>query len=217
MDFFCRTLWGKFVIRVTLQPEPIGFDANVRKPGMKFLAINHAPSIKDFKNYTYWKWAAADLHAAYRGICAYTCFYLPPPGTIDHFFPKSRRPNLAYEWSNLRLASHRVNGYKADRMDIVDPCDVEPGWFIMDIPSCLVRPGPGIANQVAEQVENTIRILRLNDDDAFVQERCNLMLEYAEGNVSLDFISRRYPFLAVEITRQGIVHTANTLFKRPGA
>ena len=204
------------MIPVALQPEPAGFNANVREPGQRFLAVKPHPSNKDFKGNTFWKWAATELHAAYRGICAYTCFYQMQPGSIDHFLPKSSYPNLAYEWGNLRLASHRVNLYKRDSVDVVDPFAVQPHWFAMDVPSCLIRPGDGLDEPLTSQIQRTIDVLRLNSDDVFVQERCDMMYAYARGDVSLDFLRRRCPFLAAEIERQGLQATASAIFKRPG-
>ena len=201
---------------MVLQPEPVGFDFNVRQPGARFLAANPNPSNKDYRGNTYWRWAADELHAAYRGICAYTCFYLLPPGTIDHFRPKSAQANLAYEWNNLRLASYRVNVYKRDSVEVLDPFVIQPGWFVMDVPSCLIRPGEQLGEPITSQVQKTIDVLKLNDDDTFVQERCDIMLDYAKGNVSLDFLQRRFPFLAVEIVRHGLEAAALAIFKSPG-
>lgn len=86
---------------------------------------------------------------------------MPPPGTTDHFLPKSTRPRDAYEWSNFRLCSHRVNGYKGDSILVIDPFVVQPGWFVLDFPSCLVRPGPEVAPMLAEQINMTITVLKL--------------------------------------------------------
>lgn len=208
------------MIHVSAQPEPSDFNNNVRRPGQRFLApflaADTKPRSKEFqKKGAFWKNAINNLHAAYNGICAYTCFYLvSPESSVDHYLPKSRYPQLAYDWSNFRLSKPRVNHHKGDSEDVVDPFIIQNGWFVLDFPSCLVSPSKGLPIIVAEQVNKTIQVLKLNQDDDFVQERCDLMLDYAEGKVSLDFLSKRYPFLAVEIVRQGIQHTANTLFKR---
>jgi len=52
------------------------------------------------------------MYEAYDGVCAYTGMrmhrVLSDP-TIDHFVPKSKRPDLAYEWTNYRLALAKVD------------------------------------------------------------------------------------------------------------
>lgn len=202
------------MIPVTPQAEPPGFDAAVRKPGHAFLVATPNPSSKDFtKRGSYWKNAAIDLHTAYSGVCAYSCFYMPPPATIDHFLPKSTRPMEAYEWSNFRLCSHRLNLHKGASTAVIDPFVVQPGWFVLDFPGCLVKPGTGLNAVLTAEVAATIDALCLNSDDNLVQERCDLMMHYARGEITLPFLVGRYPFLAVEIERQGIQNTVAQIFK----
>jgi len=144
--------------------------------------------------------------------------YIPTPaGTIDHFIPKARRPDLAYEWQNLRLALHRMNLYKGDSTDVLDPFTIQSGWFVLDFPSCLVRPGFGLTPEQTRQVEASIATLKLNTDDSLVQDRCDVMVMFAQDHVGLGFLQRRYPFLAAEIVRQGIQQTARAIFKTPQA
>lgn len=154
-----------------------------------------------------------NLYEAYRRICAYSCMYMPTPGTIDHFYPKSTRPDLSYEWSNYRLAHHRLNANKGASTAVLDPFTIQDGWFVLDFPSCLVRPGSNLPGQATEKIEETIRVLKLNDDDILVQERCDLMVSLARGDVALSFLSIRYPFLAKEIIRQGIQQQLHRIFK----
>lgn len=200
------------MISVVPQPEPPNFNSDVREPGNRLIRRNQKIAGKNIKNY--WKKISSDLHASYQGICAYTCMYIMPPGSVDHFLPKAKHLNLAYEWSNYRLASQRVNQHKSDSADVIDPFNIQPGWFVLDFPSCLVCPGDRLSKLVEEQIEKTINVLKLNDDDTLVQERCDMMLMYTDGEVELGFLSRRYPFLALEIERQNIQDTVNEIFKR---
>ena len=116
--------------------------------------------------------------------------------------PKANHPHLAYEWDNFRLASGRVNSSKGNLQTILDPFEVEDDWFLMDIPDCLLKPNPALPKDLRGQIAGTINSLRLNQDDNYVQERCNILMDYARGDVSHGFIQRRYPFIAKEITRQ---------------
>ncbi len=129
--------------------------------------------------------------------------YLPEQGSVDHFLPKTTHPRLAYEWSNFRLASGRVNNSKSNLSGILDPFQIQDDWFYMDLPACLLRPNPALEKPLRKQIANTINSLRLNQDDNYVQDRCNILLDYARGDVSIGFLERRYPFLAREVIRQG--------------
>jgi hypothetical protein len=56
--------------------------------------------------------------------------------------------------------------------------------------------------------------LRLNDDDNYVQERCNILMDFVRADVSADFLQRRYPFLAKEVARQQLSQEdLRTLFR----
>lgn len=151
----------------------------------------------------FWRRIRKELHAAYGGVCAYTCMYILPPGSVDHFLPASRFRNLAYEWSNYRFACAQANSYKGDSIEVIDPFLVRDGWFVIDFPSCLVRPAAHLPLQIKERIEKSIEVLQLNRADHFVQERCDIILEFLGGHLTLDFLFRRYPFLGKEIERKG--------------
>jgi hypothetical protein len=199
VDLICRETRGKNLIRIAGQSEPAGFDKNVRQPGLAFIAANPAGT----KLANYWKLARSDLHQAYAGVCAYTCFYVPGFGSVDHFLPKTTHPAYAYEWSNYRLSSAEANSYKGESTEVLDPFIVADNWFVMDFPSCLMRPAPHLSSAVATQVEKTIEVLWLNTADRFVQERCEIVLFFVDGHCTIKYLQQRYPFIAKEITRQG--------------
>lgn len=141
----------------------------------------------------------------YRAICAYSGCWVPTQASVDHFLPKSVRPDLAYEWSNYRLCSDKINSYKADSTDVADPFHVLGGWFCLDFDTFYVKPGHGLRPSVSRLVRSTIRVLRLNNDDALVNLRFEVVEDYALGNLTFRFLERRYPFIAHELRRQGLI------------
>lgn len=200
------------MIHVDPQPEYPEFDLEVRTPGLRFLEMTPCPSSRDFNRHNYWNKARKHLHRSYSGLCAYTSLYLEDSDSVDHFLPKTKYPHLAYEWDNYRLARQKVNFNKGSSEQVLDPFTIQNGWFVMDCPSCLITPGPGLDSDTKTQVENTIGVLKLNADDGLVQERCDWLVSLAKDEITLDFLRRRYPFLASEITRQGIEQDLKTVF-----
>ena len=188
------------------------FDSEVRIPGLEFLETTPCPSSRDFSGHNYWNRARSHLRQLYSGFCAYTSLYLVDSDSVDHFLPKVKYPHLAYEWNNYRLARQKVNFSKGNSEKVLDPFTIQNGWFVIDCPSCLVRPGAGLDAETRNRVEDTISILKLNDDDNLVQERCDWLVSLAKGEITMSFLLKRYPFLAIEITRQGIEQDLNTLF-----
>lgn len=198
------------------RPEPKDFDAEVRRPGQSFLRHHPNPSTRDWNSNRYWKKAHNWMYSSYDGICAYSGEWIAKPASIDHFLPKNRHPYLAYEWSNYRLSSPRLNQYKDDYEGLIDPFSVNSGWFVLELPSCLIRPGDGLSAKEKKKIEKTIRILRLNDDDDLVQNRCNMLVYLAKGDISLNFLRAKYPYLVSEITRQGLLDKIKTFFLPEG-
>lgn len=204
------------MIPVTPKPEPVEFDVRVRNFGNAFLATCPAPKGKEWHGHNYWKAVNDDLYRLYGGICAYTGEWFPRTSStpsVDHFIPKCFAPNLAYEWSNYRLATQKANSNKGDATGIADPFTISPGWFVLDLPSCLIKPGDGLTRANFAMVERTIRVLKLNNDDEYVQGRCDIILYYIKGDISLNYMWAKYPYIAYELTRQNMLDEVKIMFK----
>ena len=107
-----------------------------------------------------------------------------------------------YEWRNYRLACALMNARKGARENVLDPFEVEDGWFALELVEFQILPGTGLPPDVAAAVQETIKCLRLSD-----HVRCKARAEYAEhywgGEISLGYLKRRTPFVAKELARQG--------------
>jgi hypothetical protein len=132
---------------------------------------------------------------------------------VDHFLPRSVRPDLAYEWGNYRLAFAKLNAYKRSSTDVLDPFHIQTGWFVLNFDNFFVESNTGLPAEVESAVQTTISILRLNTDDFLVQLRFSVVKEYAKGDWSFDFLRRRYPFIASELQRQNLIETIKAYFQ----
>ena len=202
------------MIRVQAKTEYPEFDRQVRRKGRRFLKSYPNPNSKQFRKHTYWNAALKELYAAYDHLCAYTTRELVQTGSVDHFRPKSKYPHLAYEWDNYRLARQTINSRKADSEDVIDPFEVCEGWFILDMPSCLIKPGQDIAQEIRDAVNTTIDVLGLNSDERLVEERCRLLVNLADGNITLKYLESHCPFLSTEVRRQQVHDSLKQIFSR---
>ena len=191
------------MIKVQPQPEPADFAAKVRSRGQALLRITPRPTREDYRKCPYWKDCLQQLHSAYGEVCAYSAMWIPTGYTLDHFRPKGRYPTLAYEWSNYRLAMDIVNNSKADKETVLDPFLITNGWFILDKATLWVQPEPTLAAAVRTMVQSSITALKLNHD-RLVRMRFQILRGYMDGKQRFDSIQEKYPFIAAEITRQGI-------------
>ena len=199
------------MMRVHPAPEPDAFDEMVRQPGRpaldrlaaeKYSGSKEAVPAREFP--PHWRKSLDDLLAAYQRICSYLCLYIPR-GTgarsVDHMVPKSLAWDQSYEWNNYRLACSLMNSRKGDAVHVLDPFEVEDGWFALELVAFQVLPADGLPDPTATAVDDTIRRLRLNDEEC-----CGAREEYAEEywreNVTFDYVKRRAPFVASELCRQ---------------
>jgi hypothetical protein len=212
------------MIHVELQPEPPDFDARVRQPGRSAIAeltggppalkrpgprrkkiADRPEDIPPEKLPPFWTECLSALHEAYRGICAYVCIYIERvtgAGTVDHLVAKSRDVHRAYEWDNYRLACSLMNARKAAIPDVLDPFEVEDGWFQLDLISFQIRPNPVLDEPLKARIQGTIDRLGLADRECR-QLRETYFTEYDKGHIDFDYLHRRAPFVALEIQRQG--------------
>lgn len=184
------------------KPEPDDFEVKVRAPGRAFLRHVPNPSTQQFNRNGHWQKCLPQLYAAYGGVCAYSACWLPMESSVDHFVPKSVDKDLAYEWSNYRLSSLRLNSYKGERTDVLDPFLILKGWFVLNLTNFLVEANTGLEPQIETAVRNTIKALRLNRDDVLVNLRFRIVRDYAKNLMPFDFLSIYYPFIASELDRQ---------------
>ena len=210
------------MIPVKPAPEPTDFDRTVRQPGLRAIAelVGEAPQrhagkafdqVADSRDMIppasfppYWRGALDGLQAAYDRVCAYLCVRISTDPSVDHYVAKSRRWDLVYEWSNYRLACAAMNSYKGEYGDVLDPFELQDGWFALELVEFQVVPGAGLADSDADRVQATIRRLRLN-----VPRFCRIRAEFAEarwsGAITDAYLARHSPFVARELHRQGRV------------
>ncbi|TCD47202.1 hypothetical protein [Chlorobium sp. N1] len=199
------------MIHVDEQPEPQSFDAEVRSKGVAWLrknrialdrALPKGATLKPF-----WRSCLDDLHVSYNHYCAYLAISIERVtggGSVDHFIAKSKRVDLAYEWSNYRLACSLMNSRKRDYEDVLDPFEVENGWFRLELVSGRIYPDPGLPVERKETVRATIDRLGL-DDAQCRATRASHFQEYLELLYPEAYLRKRSPFVWHEASRQGLL------------
>ncbi len=148
---------------------------------------------------------------AYDRICAYMAIWIEEVtgvGTIDHMIPRSVDWNHVYEWDNYRLACSLMNSRKNDAIAVLDPFQVEPGWFELDLVGMQVRASGTVSPNIRDRLERTIERLRLNENDCRAARRVYFE-NHIDQSISYAYLCRRAPFLAMEIRRQGFLRNGD--------
>lgn len=192
------------MIHVDRQPEPSDFGSKVRQPGRAWLAAN--PDAEPAEWPPHWRKCLGDLLDRYGRVCAYLCIRIPHgvgASSVDHLAPKSKHKDQAYEWGNYRLVCLRMNSRKSAFEDVLDPFEIDDGWFVLDLTALQVMPASHLPSELREQVQATIDRLRLNDKECR-DARAMYYDEYVAGHCNRDFLRRWSPFVAMELDRQGL-------------
>lgn len=213
------------MIRVEREPEPAEFHDAVRAKGaaalLELIGDPRAPKrpgpkrkkvadrIADIPSKAlpaFWTDALPALRSAYGDRCAYLAMRIHPAtglATVDHLRPKTHAPWLAYEWANYRLAAHRVNTFKDD-LPVLDPFEIQEGWFHLDLGNFRIEPSDLASALVRQEVDWTIRALRLNEETFRLcrQEYYDLYNGVGCDPLPLSWLQRECPFVARELARQ---------------
>lgn len=200
------------MIPVKKQPPPANFVEKVEKPGNKLLAENPHPKKSELK--PYWRRIERELYEAYNHICAYSCLRIERVTggrTVEHFKPTSKCPEEAYSWDNYRLVCWRLNGRKGDHEDVLDPFTLPDGWFVIDFPSLLMYPGEHLTEKQALQVKNTIKRLKLNDEES-ITDRQDKLRKYVMYPLPFGYLEEIAPFIALELKRQGLADITHPMW-----
>lgn len=199
------------MIPVTPQPEPDDFDEKVRRKGLKYLQENGIELDRSLPSGTklpsYWRDCLDDLYSRYHGLCAYLAIFferVTGGGSVDHFIAKSKRADLAYEWSNYRLASSIMNSRKGEFDDVLDPFEIHEDMFHLELVSGRIYPNPRLPAGELRRVTNTITRLGL-DDPGCRETRARHYQYYCEESYTGDFLKRHSPFVWREANRQGLL------------
>ena len=199
------------MIHVVAKQEPEQFDTKVRQKGLSWLLKNKIPFEQPLPSNTdipaYWRDCLDELYQCHDGCCAYLAVFferVTGGGSVDHFVAKSQKAALAYEWSNYRLASSRMNSRKGIYDDLLDPFEVENGWFHLELVTGHIYPNPGLREELKASVQTTIDRLGL-DDPGNREMRARHYLEYMEGFYTAEFFKKRSPFVWWEAQRKGVL------------
>lgn len=199
------------MIPVQKQPEPDDFDQKVRQKGRKWLTDHglptHGPVPKGTELQPYWRDCLPQLRSSYKGICAYVCMFIDPitgSAAAEHFVPKSRAVEHAYEWSNYRLACSKMNSRKHVFDDVLDPFNIKDGTFCLELWSGRIYPSPKLSASESKVAQDTIDRLGLDDAD-LRQRRTDWLESFRRGTtdgISLGYLKTHCPFVYQELIRQ---------------
>lgn len=197
-------------------PEPADFDHKVRQPGLASMAgINvYEPLPDGTVLVAHWKNCLSDLREAFEGRCCFSGTYMRPSEVIpvEHALPKKLHPNLAYEWSNFRYVSSRLNSRKSQKY-ILDPACMPrfADIYYLEFATGSISVNKAIKSNfphLFDSAEYTINELGL-DGQLYRDERMEIWDDYqnssTKGSFEKDRLKKANNFVWYEADRQGLL------------
>jgi uncharacterized protein (TIGR02646 family) len=193
------------MIPIIKRKAPKNFNEKVKQPGLKWLkTLGHPPKNNEWANHDYWTKYNEELYNAYSGICAYLAIYfdfVTGASSTDHFIPKSKKPQLAYEWSNFRLSCLGANRRKGTKT-ILDPFTIQKNTFFINFLNGRIYPNPKLSQKEKKLAEETIIALQLDDEKTRKMRRKHFQ-NYRKKEYSKDWLQKNSPFVYQEMERKG--------------
>lgn len=199
------------MIPVKPKPEPATFQKTVRQKGLAWIhksGLDPAlPVPRGTKIPSHWTKCLDDLWSAYDEVCAYVCLHIPKitgAKSVEHFAPKSKRLDQAYEWSNYRLVCARLNSRKRDFEDVLDPFTLKKDTFLVDFVTGRIVLSSALSAAKRAAAKDTVDRLKLDEPDLRKQRLADLD-KALDGDWSVKELKKVSPFVWYEAKRQGLI------------
>ena len=184
------------MIRFEPVAEPAEFQEKARAPGTAWLAAH--PDAERPRDY--WTPFKKSLAQGFRDLCAYSAMY-ESVGTVDHYISWNEDKSRAYEWENYRYCAAWINSSKTNTPAacLLDPFEIEDGWFELHLPSLQLRVSDTVPDQFRERAEYVLNRLHLSNDERVMRQRSEWFRMYQSGELTLDGLGRKAPLIAAAI------------------
>jgi hypothetical protein len=173
--------------------EPARFDAECRQRGQAWLAT-HATG----RPYDYWSPFRDELALGFSWRCGYKAM-LNLEATVDHFISCEEDRAQAYEWNNYRYVSQGVNSSKQATENLLDPFEVQAGWFRLLLPSLQLVLTDLVPADVRARADQTITRLKLVDGANVITRRKFWYNRVAQHGLPLPHLEQYAPLVAQAI------------------
>ena len=182
-------------------PEPAAFDRDCRQQGNQWLAAHPNDNARAFPSH--WTRFESDLETAFACRCGWWAMRIQC-GTVDHYFCKNKPANrhLVYEWNNYRHAAPTLNSSKKELDDqVLDPFEVQPGWFEVLLPSMQLVRTSLVPAHLQAKADFTLQRLKLDNGPKVRRNRQRYYEDYKNHKLTPAGLREYAPLIAEVVAR----------------
>ncbi|WP_420239454.1 hypothetical protein ACOBR2_07770 [Telmatobacter bradus] len=192
------------MIPVQKVKKPVVFEREVGIPGSAWLSRNRSSKSRPP---AHWNKVKSELKKGFDDLCAYAAMYVSNDGTVDHYLSCNTHRDLVYVWDNYRFASGEMNSCKQNADDsILDPYEVEQGWFEILLPSLQMRVTEAVPEDFRKRAKYTLKRLKLENGAQVIRWRRSWYAMYESGELTLQGLQRVAPLIAEAVKKESKKH-----------
>ena len=123
-------------------------------------------------------------------------------GAVDHFLSRKHHRHLAYSWDNYRYIAGTVNSSKKALDDqVLDPFEIQDGWFEVLLPSMQLVTTPALPAGLAAKAAFTLKKLHLQNGAKVRRCRLKWYEAYKAGHLSMAGLEDFAPLVATSVKK----------------
>ena len=182
--------------------EPELFARNCGEPGAAWLEAH--PNVDPHQMSKLWSQFRPDLARLFSHRCGWMATWIGQEGDVDHWLPCNclKHRNLAFEWSYYRYCAGTVNSLKQASKEVLDPCEVEEGWFEVSLPDFQLLMTDRLPATHRGRAETTLKALQLRQGHRARWTRWDWYRRYwNNGQPDLVGLRRDAPLVAAAVEK----------------
>jgi hypothetical protein len=177
--------------------KPRNFTRDCETPGKAWEQAHPASN----KFPALWRKFQPQLAEGFHDRCGWWAMRIGP-GAVDHYLSKKFHRDRAYDWSNYRYIAPCVNSSKGNKDDkVLDPFEIEPGWFEVQLPSMLLKRTALVPSHLQAKADFTIKELRLVSGHKVRRYRRGWYEGYKKGLITDAGLAAYAPLVADAVTK----------------
>ena len=177
--------------------KPRNFTRDCETPGKAWEKAHPASN----KFPALWRKYQPQLAAGFHDRCGWWAMRIAD-GVVDHYLSKKSHRSRVYDWNNYRYIAPSVNSSKGNlNNNVLDPFDIQPGWFEVQLPSMLLKRTALVPLAFQAKADFTLKKLKLISGHKVRRNRRAWYEDYKKGLITNAGLAEYAPLVAEAVIK----------------